>query len=996
MLSYCGTHTRISERLSLIFSLSLLLAAAFSVPWACGQTAQQPATPALGVSTDAHEVSLDISAHNKKGKPVLDLKPGEIAVTDDGSPVTLDSLRLVTGIQENPHLITLVFDRPAQAAGGRREADPSKLKNERETAAKILKIVPENGYSVSVLSVDGRLRLQQGFTSDRNALAQAISAATEPAKSVTGSTANQSEQQLSAVAQTGADSSGKAVSARDRALAQALFSALVNSGRIAQDQHMRPSLAGLLALAQSQQLIAQRKAVIYFTSLHDKQIDSHAKDDIESIIGTANRAGVSLYIVDLNSLDRNSAQVWEGAQVASTMLQQSGNTAGSNAGSEEMLSNARGMENKGVEPNLNPDNSAMQHLAEGTGGSYITGNSLRKSTEEMVEDMTTYYQASYLPAIKEYDGKFRAVAVRPLRAGLKLRSQTGYLAVPPSDGGGAAPQPFELPLLKILAETPLPNDLPFHAAILRLGELPEGNVNTLAIEAPLSNLEIREDFSTSLYSARLSIVAEIKDKAGTVVAHFSADIPRRGMLKDTDAARLEVISLQRHFVVPPGQYILQAAILDRNSGKAGAQRMAFEIPAAAGAPSLSNMVLVRRTEPFSAESDPSEPLQYGDQKVTPNLSGQLPPDAKNVSVFFIAHSDPHAQQAATVNIQVYGNGKLLGGAPIIARQAAGSEFSTYLTRLSLDHPVDGIYEVKAILSQGEKTAQASTSFMLAGVPSGSVDAAATDAASTAPLEITTRPAGSLVITFPTNPIQPPAPDEIKSILADATQYAMNYRDSLPNFICQQVTNRSVDPDGSRQWKHKDRLTELLTYVNHEEKRTILDLDANGVKKDIGTEDDKGVLSFGEFGNVITGLFQPSSQAGFQWKETGVLGDGTVQVFDYRVARKNSSFNLRIGAQRVVTIGFHGQVFIDSTTHAIRRVTQVVDDVPDKFPIHAASVSTDFDYVMINNHDYLLPVDAQIILRKGRRELDMNEIEFRNFHRFGSNVRILEGPPVEKP
>jgi len=60
-------------------------------------------------------------------------------------------------------------------------------------------------------------------------------------------------------------------------------------------------------------------------------------------------------------------------------------------------------------------------------------------------------------------------------------------------------------------------------------------------------------------------------------------------------------------------------------------------------------VLVRQTEPLRAEDDPSEPLKNGDDKVTPNLSGQLLPGAKEVSVFFIAHADQHATDAATLN-----------------------------------------------------------------------------------------------------------------------------------------------------------------------------------------------------------------------------------------------------------------------------------------------------------------------------------------------------------
>ena len=157
----------------------------------------------------------------------------------------------------------------------------------------------------------------------------------------------------------------------------------------------------------------------------------------------------------------------------------------------------------------------------------------------------------------------------------------------------------------------------------------------------------------------------------------------------------------------------------------------------------------------------------------------------------------------------------------------------------------------------------------------------------------------------------------------------------------------------------------------------------------------GVLSFGEFGNAIASLFRPASKAEFQWKETGELGDGKVQVFDYRVARENSPFNLRIGPQ-VATIGFHGQVFIDSATRTVRRITEVVDNVPKGFTIRAASLSVDYDYVVINNHDYLLPVAAQVVLRNGRRESDLNAIEFRNFRRFGSNMKTLDFSPETKP
>jgi len=376
----------------------------------------------------------------------------------------------------------------------------------------------------------------------------------------------------------------------------------------------------------------------------------------------------------------------------------------------------------------------------------------------------------------------------------------------------------------------------------------------------------------------------------------------------------------------------------------------------------------------------------------PNLSGVLAPGAKSVSIFFTSHSDPKAAEAATLRIQVFRDGKPLGGEPMTTRQANGLEFSSYLTGFSISPPVDGNYEVKATLSQGGKTAETGTSFTLEGSEQGGDNSAAGETAASAPA----RPVGPLVITSPVNPIQRPSPDEIKSILADATKYAMNYRESLPNFMCEQTTNRSYSLYGAKQWKHKDKFTELLTYFDHEENRIILELEQNGATSHDNTKNTRGAISAGEFGITLSGLFRPTSKADFQWKETDQLGDGTVQVFDYRVARDNSTFNLRSSPKDVITVGYHGQVFIDSATRSVRRITQAVDDVPAKYPIQAASVSVDYDYVVINNHDYMLPVGAQVIIRRmGQQEMDLNEIEYRNFRRFGSTMKILDFSPVKK-
>ena len=83
-------------RVKSVGRLFALVAVAFLAPRAYGQTAKQPPGQAPVFKKNAQEVSLDLVVHDKKNRPVVDLKPEQIAVTDNGSPVRLTSLGLVS------------------------------------------------------------------------------------------------------------------------------------------------------------------------------------------------------------------------------------------------------------------------------------------------------------------------------------------------------------------------------------------------------------------------------------------------------------------------------------------------------------------------------------------------------------------------------------------------------------------------------------------------------------------------------------------------------------------------------------------------------------------------------------------------------------------------------------------------------------------------------------------------------------------------------------
>jgi hypothetical protein len=615
--------------------------------------------------------------------------------------------------------------------------------------------------------------------------------------------------------------------------------------------------------------------------------------------------------------------------------------------------------------------------------------------------MTTYYEASFVPPVADYDGRFRTVQVTSIRKDIVLRYRAGYYALAP--GTGSAFRPFEAPLLKILAGSSLPNDVQFRAGVLRLGTLQDGNANAVVIEAPLKDLNIREDPNTRLYSLHLSMVAQIKNKAGTVIDHFSQDIPRHGAIESV-GTRSDVVTLQRHFTAPPGEYVLEAAVLDVNSEKAGAQRISFEIPETSSSLALSDMALVRRIDPFRADSDPQEPLRYGAAKVVPSLSGEVAKGAKDISIFFIIHPNS-AAASVKLEMEVRKNGESLGKMPLPVRSDAhGGTAVPYLGTIQTRLLSPGAYQVVALVSQGDKTAQRTANFTISGadvadvsqgaarsVSSGSADTeSASDATKAASAALANT---KLVITAPANPIPAPAQEELSSILDDARARALHYAESLPNFSCVEITTRSVDVSGKGTWKHKDAMAQLLTYRDNTESRIMLEV--NGARSKVVPGDSKGMTSRGQFGAVLNAVFSPKAKAEFEWKETGVLGTGTVHVFSYRVAEKNSNYSLEGNNHTRLNVAFHGIVYIDAGTLGVRRITLEAENIPRDFSIHASSISVDYDYIVINNHDYLMPIRAVVSIRQGKLEGVLNEIEFRNYRRFGSWVRILgftKAPP----
>ncbi len=965
---------------------------------AFSQTIAQNTVPTTNASTEAStttlsttvdEVSLDLVVHAKNGKPILDLKPSDMEITDDGTPVKLADMHLVTGTAQTNHLVTFLFDR----------LDAGPAKTARELAAKIMKAIPPTGYSFAVLEMNGRLRVMQAYTANQDAALKGIADATN-ANAVATNDMTPAEKQLIGSMQ------GDALSAEfeDRARGKLLVTALEESQRILEDQHTYPSLAALLALVQSQKQITGRKLVIYFS--RGLNANSDVRDTINSVVAQANKAGVVLCAIDTDPMNQ---QVGDKMMGAMAMAGASGpGAAMSSAAALGSTGYGRGQSGPPIGQvmdaaqnmssfefdSMDEVKSPLTKMASGTGGIYIrAGGSTKKPLQQLHEDLSTYYEAEYVPSIKNYNGAFRPIAIHPLRKGLVVETRAGYFALPPDNGSGI--RSYEVPLLTILAQPTLPTDVAFQAQVLHLGQMPDGNSGALAVQVPVSALQIHNDGNTHLSEVHLTIVAQIKNDKGAVVQRFSEDIPRHEALDVLHSTAGQYITMERHFSAEPGTYTLETAVTDRISNKSGAQRVPFTIDPIGKGPALSDIAVVREVEPIHEETASFEPMRYMNGRVIPDLSPELAEGSKSLSVFFLVHPMPPSAGQPELSLQIFRNNEPVGTMPLELSKSDGLGAIPYLGNISGHVFPPGNYKVEATLKQGGQTATTSTTFSVEGTiaqqnaPTAISFSATGETETAADAHLTTSAVvgnSKFKIAASGNPVPPPTDAQMHEIIEAARARALGWSETLPNFMCMEVTDHSVDPSGEGDWHHKDTVVQMMRYVDHEESRTTLEL--NGAKSNVATDDLGFAHSVGEFGGMFLLVFDPRAQAKFTWKEADILDGQPVQVFTFKVAKANSQFDLAGENDRQMVVGFHGTIYLDAATRSVRRISIDADDIPQVLAVRATSISVDYTWVSINNHDFLMPARGAVSLREGKHQAVLNEFEFRGYRRFGSQVRIL--------
>lgn len=252
------------------------------------------------------------------------------------------------------------------------------------------------------------------------------------------------------------------------------------------------------------------------------------------------------------------------------------------------------------------------------------------------------------------------------------------------------------------------------------------------------------------------------------------------------------------------------------------------------------------------------------------------------------------------------------------------------------------------------------------------------------------------------PIPPPDSVRQQQMLDRIREYAMTYTQSLPNFICIEVMRRYVDPTRSDSYRSLGTVLAKVSYNEGQEAYKVYSV--NGHFEEVSMERagaSGGAISTGEFGSMMREVFEPKSAADFGWDHWATLRGRRMAVFNYSISSAHSSYSISYSAgpgdeQHIIT-AYKGQIYADENTGEIARIRFVAVDIPRSFPVTETSEVLDYDLVEISGQKYVCPLSAKLLMTAGR-ERTKNELEFRDYRKFGteSNIKYDLDPSAPPP
>ena len=548
--------------------------------------------------TETELILVNVSVRDKNGNFVRDLKKEDFTLSEDGKQqeiVSLDVENTDSVIHAEPVPANLLgpLRAPSSAAAPQvRQITEGDLKDRRlillffdltsmqpeevaRAAKSALEYVDKQMSSsdvVSVVSLSNSLTVNLDFTSDREAVQNALQA-------------------FDAGAGQGFESglTGDIEATPDTAAA---FTADETEYNIFNADRR---LQALRSIAETLSVVEERKSLVYFSGgLERTGIENQS--ELRAAVNAAIRANLAIYSVDVRGLQA----IVPGGEARSASLR------GTSVYSGQAMT-------KAYDSNF-ASQETLVTLAADTGGlALIDTNNFQPVFEKLREDTSFYYLIGYRSNNPARDGRFRRITVQVKgRPGLKLDFRRGYYAA--SDFAHATKEDRERQLQEQLQSDLPSTDFPVYlsAGYFRFSD--NRYFVPVSVVVPGSQIPfIRENQQDR---ATLDLIGLVRDEAKRPFGSIRDTV--KLSVNTSQEVQRKNVQYDGGFLLPPGKYVLKYVVRENQTGRTGSFESDIVVPDLKSAPvKMSSVIVSNQKQPARQKNNPL--VREGTQ-IVPNVT----------------------------------------------------------------------------------------------------------------------------------------------------------------------------------------------------------------------------------------------------------------------------------------------------------------------------------------------------------------------------------------
>jgi VWFA-related protein len=659
-------------------------------------------------------VIVNLSAKDKSGKPIMNLKKDDVEVFEDGvrQEIKVFELQKLDGealpaisepsssksrtIEEKaakPKVEAKAYVEPAKNSvikyQDRRllcllfdmtSMQPPEQLRAQEAAIKFLETQMTTNDLVEIMTFNSNIKVVEEFTADRERLITSLKKLT--------------------VGQ-GSDFADLATTTADEGDDSGSFTADDTEFNIFNTDR---KLSALEDASRKLGAFPEKKALIYFSSGVGKT-GVENQSQIKATTNAAVRANVAIYSIDARGLVANPP----GGDASQASSRGTGMITGTKQAS--------------IKANFQNSQETLTTISEDTGGkAMLDTNDLTMGIQQAQDDINSYYIIGYSPKNAADDGKMRRIEVKLINKTVyaKLDFRKAYYANKQFKNFNSGDKERQLEEALTLGDPVSELPLALEVDYFRVGK--DRYSYPISVKIPGSAIGLQKKGAKQ--TADFDFIGQVRDASGKLLTGVRDNITVK--LGEGDAAAIGHKNIQYDTVpmpLPPGTYSLRFLARENQSGKMGTFETKFTIPDLNAEKTLrmSSVIWSNQREAVTAAVGAADnnkkvlavhPLVQGGQKILPSITKVFRKD-QTMYVFFEVYDpgmDPDRKiPSLTAEIELISGGRrVFTSAPVrqskLADKRPGVAQFSFQIPLAKIAPGQYISQVNVIDETGHKFA----------------------------------------------------------------------------------------------------------------------------------------------------------------------------------------------------------------------------------------------------------------------------------------------------